>query len=133
MALPLSKQRIKLLYKFFLCCLSLICLLCGCVYWLCLLGFFQRRGWSWQQLSISWQILCVVLAAAYPLASCGLWLQANWGVLIWLFCCVGEAIGFTYGYADFSWVAFHLFFIFLFLFFQVIRFKFVRVFSIFVR
>jgi len=74
----------------------------GCYYWLRLVGIYDVENWRFDLMSWPWRLLSVSLAVFYPVAACGLWQQARWGVILWLVGAVSEAVCFTALAASFS-------------------------------
>lgn len=74
----------------FLRLVALYCLAFGVLYWVRLIGIYGGSMWRFDLMPLHWQVASVTLAALFPFAASGLWMQASWGPVIWFVCAATE-------------------------------------------
>ena len=65
--------------------LSIYFLYSGILNWSYLIELFPYNGVIFSDLTVNWQSLIIFLAIVDLSAAVGMWLQATWGVVIWVF------------------------------------------------
>ena len=57
----------------------------GILHWLYLVEFLPLNGQFFSEFSMNWKALVIFLATVDIFAAVGVWLQATWGIVIWVF------------------------------------------------
>lgn len=79
-----EKTLTSVLRIWFLRIMAVICFVSALAYWSQLLGMARDPGLRFDLINPLWRSVSTVLAVILPVASLGLWLTANWGIVVWL-------------------------------------------------
>lgn len=89
----MKEQRqsvVQTVFVWFLRAMAAVAMVSGLTYWAQLVGLSNETLPRFDQLSVHWQVPCVVLAVLLPVASMGLWMLTSWGVVLWTVACLIE-------------------------------------------
>ncbi len=87
-----APSTIEVTFFWFHRLIAAYCLLFGVLYWIRLIGVYDGTLWRFDLMPTHWRVASVVLAAFFPFAAIGLWMQASWGPVIWAICAVTETV-----------------------------------------
>jgi len=98
----IGKNRLDIAFDVFFALTAICVLSFGFYYWLRLVGVWGETNWRFDLMGWNWRVLAASMAVLYPVAACGLWQQARWGIILWLGGGVSETLCFTLFAASFS-------------------------------
>jgi len=121
----LGKTKLDLAFDVFFSLTAFFVLSLSFYYWLRLVGVWNVENWRFDLMDWHWRVLVTFLAVFYPVAACGLWQQAGWGIVLWLSGALSESLCLTFFSAYFAFNLFvpslHLLLLFFYAFLTLYR------------
>lgn len=87
-----QRNRFEALLSQYVIGLSVVMMLMGLRQWAVILGIIPGGGGPFEDMSTAWAVVTVHIAIVDVVAAVGLWNQAAWGKVLWIYAAVFEIV-----------------------------------------